>query len=66
MARDVDGRIWAIQAKRYSKDNTVIKRDIDTFMSETSRPEIQLRPSIPTNESILRNNRRAPKKGIKS
>jgi predicted helicase len=39
VARDTDGGLWAIQAKCYDPDTTLNKRDIDSFLSESARPE---------------------------
>ena len=55
VVRDMAGRIWAIQAKCYDKANTVTKHDVDSFLSETSRPEIQVRLLIQTTDRLAKN-----------
>ena len=39
----VDGKIWAIQAKAYGPDQSVTKRSIDSFLSDTNRDSIDYR-----------------------
>ena len=48
IAEDKDGRLWAIQAKHYAPDYSVTKADIDTFLSESNRPQIDFRLLIAT------------------
>ena len=45
IAEDTEGRLWAIQAKHYAPDYSVTKADIDTFLSESNRPQIDFRQS---------------------
>jgi len=40
IAEDIEGKIWAIQAKCYSAQNSVTKHDIDSFLSESSNEKI--------------------------
>lgn len=40
VAETVDGRNVAVQAKNYGERHSITKRDIDTFLSESSRPVI--------------------------
>ena len=48
IAEDFDGKIWAIQAKAYSPGYSITKRDIDRFLSESSRKVISYRLLIAT------------------
>jgi superfamily II DNA or RNA helicase len=52
VAEDQDGQIWAIQAKAYARTNSITKRDIDTFLSESARTEIAYRLLIATTDLI--------------
>ena len=48
IAKGYDGKVWAIQAKAYNEQYPIKKTDIDTFLSESSRPEISFRLLIST------------------
>jgi len=48
----VNGEIWAVQSKLYSSNNYVKKSDIDSFLSESSRKEIQHRLLLSTTDKI--------------
>jgi superfamily II DNA or RNA helicase len=48
----VNGEVWAVQSKFYSSDNYVKKSDIDSFLSESSRKEIQHRLLLSTTDKI--------------
>lgn len=37
VVEDVEGRLWAVQAKAYDPLYSVTKKDVDTFLSESSR-----------------------------
>ena len=52
IAKGYDGKVWAIQAKAYDKLYPIKKADIDTFLSESSRPEITFRLLISTTNLI--------------
>ena len=39
------GELWAIQAKAYDPAYAIKKADVDSFLSESARPEFQLPPS---------------------
>ena len=54
-AETTDGKVWAIQAKAYGKDKTISKRKIDSFLSDSARPEISHRLLIATTDNIGRN-----------
>lgn len=58
VAEDVEGRLWAVQAKCYDPAHTVAKRDLDTFLSESSRPEFSFRLLIATTDLLSDNARR--------
>ena len=38
LAEDREGGLWAVQAKHYAPEYAVKKADIDSFLSESSRP----------------------------
>jgi len=52
VAETHDGDIWAIQAKAYEPTYSIKKSDLDTFLSESSRPEIAFRLLIATTDGI--------------
>lgn len=52
IARDTEGKIWAIQAKNYNQDYYVTKEDIDSFISESDNDQIDCRLLIATTENI--------------
>ena len=55
IAETHSGELWAIQAKAYGEDNSITKRDIDSFLSDSNRPEITHRLLIATTDNIGRN-----------
>jgi predicted helicase len=55
IAETHSGELWAIQAKAYGEDNSITKRDIDSFLSDSNRPEISHRLLIATTDNIGRN-----------
>ena len=57
IARTYDGRIIAIQAKHYSPTYPVKKADIDSFLAESSRDEVDERLLIATTELLGANAR---------
>jgi superfamily II DNA or RNA helicase len=57
VAVDVDGKTWAVQAKCYDPKNTVTKKDIDSFLSESANSKIHHRLLIATTDSIGANAR---------
>ena len=57
IARDRLGRFHAIQAKAYSAAYSVTKADVDSFLSESSRPEISFRMLIATTDKLGANAR---------
>lgn len=58
VAEDVEGHLWAVQAKAYDPAYTVTKRDLDTFLSESSRPMFSFRLLIATTDLLSENARR--------
>ncbi len=52
-----NGETWAVQAKCYSPDYYVTKKDIDTFLSETSRKSIHRRLLLATTDRLGKNAR---------
>jgi superfamily II DNA or RNA helicase len=52
VAEDHDGHLWAIQAKAYSRTTSITKRDVDTFLSESARPEFSFRLLIATTDEM--------------
>jgi superfamily II DNA or RNA helicase len=47
-----DGNVWAIQAKAYNPRYAVTKADVDTFLSESGRPQFTYRLLITTTNVI--------------
>jgi predicted helicase len=52
VAEDHDGHLWAIQSKAYGQGTSITKRDVDTFLSESARPEFSYRLLIATTNRI--------------
>jgi predicted helicase len=52
VAEDNHGRLWAIQAKAYDETTWITKRDVDTFLAESGRPEFSFRLLIATTNLI--------------
>ncbi|MCZ0730904.1 DEAD/DEAH box helicase [Mycolicibacterium iranicum] len=50
VAEDNDGRLWAIQCKAYAIGSSVTKRDVDKFLSESSRARFAYRLLIATTD----------------
>jgi superfamily II DNA or RNA helicase len=53
VAKDVDGHLWAIQAKAYAEDRPIPKRELDKFLSESNRPIFSYRLLISTTSEGL-------------
>jgi predicted helicase len=51
VAEDRDGRLWAIQAKAYAERYAIKKAGVDSFLSESSRPELSTAPIPPSTGS---------------
>jgi predicted helicase len=58
VAETVGGDLWAIQAKAYGPAYTIKKADVDSFLSESGRPEFAYRLLIATTDLIGANARR--------
>jgi predicted helicase len=43
VAEEQDGGLWAIQAKAYDERYAIKKADVDSFLSESSRPQLSYR-----------------------
>jgi superfamily II DNA or RNA helicase len=52
IAEEHDGGLWAIQAKAYDPDYAIKKADVDSFLSESSRPGFTYRLLIATTDRI--------------
>jgi superfamily II DNA or RNA helicase len=52
VAEEHGGRLWAIQAKAYDPAYSVTKANVDTFLSESARPEFAFRLLIATTDQI--------------
>ena len=52
IAETHDGRVFAVQAKNYGLQTSITKADVDTFLSESSRPQIAERLLIATTDLI--------------
>jgi predicted helicase len=49
---DREGGLWAVQAKAYDPEYSVTKADVDTFLSESSRPQFSYRLLIATTKRV--------------
>ena len=58
IAETIDGEIWAIQAKGINPDRSIPKSELDSFLSESNRPEIKFRLIIASTDDIGVNARR--------
>lgn len=52
VAEDVEGRLWAIQAKAYGSQYAVTKAGVDTFLSESSRALFSYRLLVATTDKL--------------
>ena len=52
VAEDRDGQLWAVQAKAYDPDRAVTKKDVDKFLSESSRKWFTYRLLIATTDRL--------------
>jgi len=48
----VDDELWAVQAKAYDASYSITKTDVDSFLSESSRPQFSYRLLIATTDRI--------------
>ena len=58
IVEDREDRLWAVQAKAYDPAYSVTKADVDTFLSESSRPEFSYRLLIATTNRVGQTARR--------
>jgi predicted helicase len=58
VVEDRAGGLWAAQAKAYDPAYSVRKSDVDTFLSESSRPQFSYRLLIATTDRVGRTARR--------
>jgi superfamily II DNA or RNA helicase len=58
VAEPVEGALWAIQAKAYDPSYTIKKADVDSFLSESGRPEFGYRLLIATTDRLGQRARR--------
>ena len=58
VVEDREGGLWAVQAKAYDPAYSVTKADVDTFLSESSRPEFSYRLLIATTNRVGQTARR--------
>ena len=56
--RHKNGEIWAVQAKCYDNQYSITKKDVDTFLSESSRPNINKRLLVASTDLIGTNAKR--------
>jgi superfamily II DNA or RNA helicase len=52
VAEEGDGRLWAIQAKAYDPSYAIKKADVDSFLSESNRPQFSYRLLIATTDRL--------------
>jgi predicted helicase len=52
VAEEHDGSLWAVQAKAYGDTYAIKKADVDSFLSESSRPHFSYRLLIATTDRI--------------
>jgi predicted helicase len=59
VAETKEGKLWAIQAKAYDPKYSVKKADVDSFLSESARPEFSYRLLIASTNKLARHAERA-------
>ena len=52
VAEDRDGGLWAVQAKAYAPSYAIKKADVDSFLSESNRPQFSYRLLIATTDHL--------------
>ncbi|TET95271.1 MAG: DEAD/DEAH box helicase, partial [Dehalococcoidia bacterium] len=55
VAETVEGDLWAVQAKAYDPSHSISKPEMDSFLSESNRPEFAYRLLIATTDQISSN-----------
>jgi superfamily II DNA or RNA helicase len=58
IAETHDGKLWAIQAKAVASEHSITKSDVNSFLSETNRRQIDYRLLIATTDELGDNARR--------
>ncbi len=58
VARTQSGQLWAVQAKAHHSNRSIPKRELDSFLSESNRPEFSYRLLIASTNDIGRNAQR--------
>ena len=64
--RHKNGEIWAVQAKCYDSQYSITKKDVDTFLSESNRKDIDKRLLITSTDKVGKNARQVCKAQDKS
>ena len=64
--RHKNGEIWAVQAKCYDSQYSITKKDVDTFLSESNRKDINKRLLITSTDKVGKNARQVCKAQDKS
>jgi len=59
--RHKNGEIWAVQAKCYDNQYSITKKDVDTFLSESNRKDIDKRLLITSTDKVGKNARQVCK-----
>jgi predicted helicase len=55
VAETVEGDLWAVQAKALDPEHSISKPEVDSFLSESNRPEFAYRLLIATTDQISNN-----------
>ena len=55
VAKTKDGKLWAIQAKAYNSESSIPKAELDSFLSDSNRPQFHYRLIIATTNDIGKN-----------
>jgi superfamily II DNA or RNA helicase len=50
-----DRTLWAVQCKAYARQTTVTKEDVDTFLSDSARPQVSYRLLVATTDRLSAN-----------
>jgi superfamily II DNA or RNA helicase len=58
VAETHEGKLWAIQAKAVGPEHSITKAEINSFLSESNRPQVAFRLLIGTTDNIGANARR--------
>lgn len=61
VAETNEGKLWAIQAKAYDPSYSVKKADVDSFLSESARPEFSYRLLMASTNKLARHAERVMK-----